>query len=364
MTKKEYLSVVEGSGRVASEYLDGMEGIYEQFRLRELPDMQAQVKDRYEAALSEQKAVLSGLQPPRGLADFHSQLLQAWEHLAKSREIFCHPIRPEEWILGLRGSRGQMCQAMRLLYGLRLQIPGFASHWVTPEARHRLKELDAQADPPGGVQLGLLYRNWEPEPPRYTLYVPENYTPSRSWPLVVALHGGGGNDHDSIWLYLKHAKSNGYLVVVPKSMDVTWTFSDSQVVLAAIQEVASVYNVDHGAVFLTGVSDGGTFTYEYGLSHPEMFAALASVAGGFIPWPWHDFARARKMPVYILHGTLDKIIPVEFAHSAREVLGKYGYPLVYRELADWGHAWPFSKMGEIFGFFEDVRQGRISTRAA
>ncbi|MEK7849186.1 MAG: dienelactone hydrolase family protein, partial [Chloroflexota bacterium] len=199
---------------------------------------------------------------------------------------------------------------------------------------------------------------------RYTLYVPENYDPSRAWPVVVALHGGGGNDHDFVWLYLKHAKSRGYLVVVPKSIDVTWTFSDSQVVLAALQEVASMYSVDRSAVFLTGVSDGGTFTYEFGLSNPEVFAALAPVAGGFIPWPWHDFAHARKMPVYILHGAQDKIIPVEFARSAREVLGKYGYPLVYRELADWGHAWPLSKMGEVFGFFEDVRQGRIKVPAA
>lgn len=360
MTRKEYLSVVEGLGEVASDYLDGMEGFYEQFRIRTLPEMQAQVKERYGKVLAEKKELLSRLEPPRGLKEFHRQFLQAWGHLTRSCDVFCHPIRPEEWILCLRGSRGEMCQAMRLLYSLRLQIPGFARHWVTPEARANLKELEARPDPQPEVSVGLMYRNWDPEPPRYTLYVPENYTPSRSWPVVVALHGGGGNDHDFIWLYLKQAKSKGYLVLVPKSMDVTWTFSDSQVVLAALQEVTSMYNVDRGAIFITGVSDGGTFTYEFGLSNPEVFAALASVAGGFIPWPWHDFAHARKLPVYILHGAQDKIIPVEFARSAREVLGKYGYPLVYRELDDWAHAWPFSRMGEIFGFFEDVRQGKVA----
>jgi len=357
MTGQEYLAAVAELGRAASDYLNGMEAVYEQFRIHNLPETRAAVRERYGNLLARLREHLSRLEPPPGMEDFHRRLIEAWEHLVRSCEIFCHPFRPEEWILCLRGSRAEMCEAMRLLYSLRLEIPGFARHWVTPEAQADLERLESRPQPPPGVPVGLLYRDWDPEPPRYTLYVPENYTPSQSWPVVVALHGGGGNDHDFVWLYLRQAKSRGYLVLAPKSLGMTWTFSDLPMVLAALEEVAGMYRLDRRAVFLTGVSDGGTFTYEFGLSNPHVFAALAPVAGGFIPWPWHDFSRARKLPLYILHGARDRIIPVEFARYAREVLGGHGYPIVYRELPDWGHAWPFSKMGEIFDFFEDVRRG-------
>jgi predicted esterase len=70
--------------------------------------------------------------------------------------------------------------------------------------------------------------------------------------------------------------------------------------------------------------------------------------------PWHDFEKAKDLPVYILHGELDRIIPVSFARQAKALFERFGYHLVYRELRNWGHAYPFSEIGNICGFFDSI----------
>lgn len=143
-------------------------------------------------------------------------------------------------------------------------------------------------------------------------------------------------------------------MVAPKSTEMTWMPRDAHFVLQAIQEIRSFYHVEERAIFLTGVSDGGTFTYEVGMRNPHFFAGLAPVSGGMMPW--FDFEQARHLPIYILHGAKDTIIPVDFARQARSILEGSGNPLVYRELPDWGHAIPYKEMTHISAWFEGILQ--------
>ena len=41
----------------------------------------------------------------------------------------------------------------------------------------------------------------------FWLYVPENYQPDRTWPLVMALHGGSGTGRSFLWSWLRDARS-------------------------------------------------------------------------------------------------------------------------------------------------------------
>ena len=47
------------------------------------------------------------------------------------------------------------------------------------------------------------------------MYVPEYYDAARSWPLVVALHGGSGHGRDFLWTWLREARTRGVIVAAP-----------------------------------------------------------------------------------------------------------------------------------------------------
>jgi len=51
----------------------------------------------------------------------------------------------------------------------------------------------------------------------FSMYVPEDYTPERQWPLVMALHGGGGNGRSFLWSWLRDARGRGAILIAPSS---------------------------------------------------------------------------------------------------------------------------------------------------
>ena len=66
-------------------------------------------------------------------------------------------------------------------------------------------------------------------------------------------------------------------------------------------------------MYLSGLSDGGTFTYLLGLGRPDLFAGIAPVAGDFTGM-MDDMLRRRQgqnLPICIVHGAHDHIFPVD-----------------------------------------------------
>jgi len=53
-----------------------------------------------------------------------------------------------------------------------------------------------------------------------------------------------------------------------------------------------------------------------------------------------DLVRARNFPVYLVHGALDWMFPVQTARMARQALTAAGARLVYREIEDLSHTYP------------------------
>ena len=104
---------------------------------------------------------------------------------------------------------------------------------------------------------------------------------------------------------------------------------------------------------LTGMSDGGTFTYVLGLRGDCHFTHLAPVAAVFHPMMMisADAARLRGLPVHIVHGTQDWMFPPEIAQSAERTLSQAGAKVVYREIADLSHTYPRDENARILDWF-------------
>jgi len=109
-----------------------------------------------------------------------------------------------------------------------------------------------------------------------------------------------------------------------------------------VESVARRYPVDRERVLLTGMSDGATYALLCGLREGMPFTHLAPVSGVLHPFLFTDggLERARGRPIYLVHGALDWMFPVQTAHVTRETLAHAGARLVYREIEDLSHTYP------------------------
>ncbi|HEX9793644.1 MAG TPA: hypothetical protein VGC54_06635 [Planctomycetota bacterium] len=147
------------------------------------------------------------------------------------------------------------------------------------------------------------------------LFVPESYDPARPAPLVVALHGAGGNGRGIASMWAGPAASAGALVLAPTEAGPNEGFSgrprEREAVLAALRWMRRRYNVDENRIHLTGVSRGGHLAWELGTRHSDLWASCAPMIGG----PQLALAEGRNtirlagnlagMPVRCLQGMQD-----------------------------------------------------------
>jgi predicted peptidase len=73
-----------------------------------------------------------------------------------------------------------------------------------------------------------------------------------------------------------------------------------------IEAVIEEYGIAKDRIFLTGSSMGGYGTWEMAMCYPEMFAAIAPVAGGGVVW---RTGKLVKTPVIAYHGEKDTVVP-------------------------------------------------------
>ena len=298
------------------------------------------------------KSDLAGLVPPPRLNDFHASLATAIEYCADAYGAFVSAGGRDFAFRFLKG-RFLLCLGKRVLYRIRAELPHLWQYWVLPEALPELARLETRS-PDLNVPVGLIRKEQTAQRYAYSLYVPENYTPHRAWPLIVCLHGGYSRDDDYILTWLRLAKSKGYVLLSPKSSRETWSairtpgtppnpVVDLRSIRRMLDEVWQTYAVDRSRVYASGFSDGGIFTHILGLSFPELFAGIAPIASQL-----HTAAdqllrrgRGRDLPILLVHGEQDPIFPIAFARQTHQLLSGLGYPIRFREIPGWGHAYPY-----------------------
>ena len=119
--------------------------------------------------------------------------------------------------------------------------------------------------------------------------------------------------------------------------------------------VSQRWNIDEDKLLLTGMSDGGTFCYVSGLRSDSPFTHLAPSSASFHPLLLEGTSRERiqGLPVYLMHGVLDWMFPVDVARTADAALTAGGANVVYRELDDLSHTWPRDESPRIMDWFLD-----------
>ena len=245
-------------------------------------------------------------------------------------------------------------QALEALYPLAGILPPVNRYFLDPSRRGDDDLARTLLAPPTHDNTGVLAMGegrggcW--------MYAPENLDPATPLPLVVALHGGSGDGRRFLWSWLRDARTFGAVLAAPTSVGNTWALMGEDVdtpTLASIVAFArQTWNIDPARILLTGMSDGGTFSYVSGLSAVSPFTHLAPAAAAFHPMltAMADPARVRGLPIHITHGVRDWMFPVTMAHEARDAFTAAGAAVTYREIADLSHTYPREINGPLLAW--------------
>jgi phospholipase/carboxylesterase len=252
-------------------------------------------------------------------------------------------------------------RAQEALYPVAAKFPPVSEFFTDPALREDAG-LKARLAEPAQENAGIIHDHNEPgSRGGFSLYVPEYYTPDRGWPLVMALHGGSGNGRGFLWSWLRDARSFGAILVAPTATGSsptknTWALmgedTDTANLRRILDFVRSRWNIDPTKLLLTGMSDGGTFCYVTGLESASPFTHLAPIAATFHPLmaEMADAERLRGLPVFLVHGRLDWMFPVQIARQTQQALSAAGANVTYRELADLSHCYPREINAEILSW--------------
>jgi dienelactone hydrolase len=157
---------------------------------------------------------------------------------------------------------------------------------------------------------------------KYVVYLPQNYSPDVSWPVILYLHGAGERGTDgvsqmSVGLgpFVKARRDDfPYVVVFPQCEDTqvpilqAWSPSsvDGKRALAILAQVEKDFAIDPTRRILTGWSMGGYGTWSLGAADPSHWAALIPVSGGGqAAWG----ASLAKVPIWAFAGADDAVVP-------------------------------------------------------
>jgi phospholipase/carboxylesterase len=348
-----YLRAALQAGTAARRFLEWMEGATERLSPECSAGLAQEARRLHAEPLQAARAALQASPAPSDLAPFATRLDDGFSHVEQAFEHFVsQPDAPPMRRIGdILTALHHVARAQETFYALRRALSPFADYWLLPGVHAPDPPLRTAPDAPN---TGIIHVAAGGHHGGFALYVPETYTADRTWPLIVALHGGSGNGDDFLWTWVREAKSLGYLLVAPTAVHDTWSDVEDVGLLEILSWLNRRYRVDNQRVLLTGLSDGGTYALLYGLMHPDVYRALAPLCSVLHPanQTLGNLGRARGMPIYLVHGAQDFLFPVPLARMARDTLLEAGAALEYRELPELSHTYPRSENVRILRWFE------------
>ncbi|MEY4986276.1 MAG: hypothetical protein RL567_55 [Bacteroidota bacterium] len=196
----------------------------------------------------------------------------------------------------------------------------------------------------------------------YQILLPNDYNPSKKYPLLVVLHGAGerGTDNEAQMKYGKSVfldslnRINYQAIVIfpqcPKesywssvkinrsTVPTTFIFDYSAPInwpLQAVIDLVKSMKHDKRRTYIMGLSMGGMGTMEAVSRFPKMFAAANPICGGA------DLSYvakyAKRVPLWVHHGDADIVVPVRHSRELVKAVQDQGVEVKYSEYAGVNH---------------------------
>jgi polyhydroxybutyrate depolymerase len=181
--------------------------------------------------------------------------------------------------------------------------------------------------PSGSDQrLSLMHDNLERT---FHIHIPSSYDKSVSLPLVIALHGRGGNGESMILVsrkgFDKLAERDEFIVVYPDGIELNWNdgrmdeeakdrahtenIDDVGFISALIDSLIKDYNIDSKRVYVTGISNGAIMSYRLACELSHKITAIAPVDGSIPNMILHECSPSRPVSVLAINNVNDPLVP-------------------------------------------------------
>ena len=338
--------------------LSGFEQVARQLDPPRIAALREALRPRVER-LRRAAEALRAIPTPEPMRPLAEQLGEAVQHAERAGRLFVEPDASGDPIASVLGAMHAHCCAQQATFPLREVFPTFDRYFIEPRFEERLPALRSAAE--SEARTGLFNASNEPgQRGGFSLYVPESYVADRTWPLIVALHGGSGHGADFIWSWLREARGRDHILLAPTSRGSTWSFNGPDVDAAGLDSmleyVGEHWRIDPERMLLTGLSDGATYALYRGLAAQAPFTHLAPLSGVLHPMNLANgnLERASGKPIYLVHGARDWMFPIEIAREAARVLSEAGAEVVYREIADLSHTYAREENASIIEWMTGI----------
>jgi len=193
------------------------------------------------------------------------------------------------------------------------------------------------------MELSLEYQIREPK-----IIVDKN-------PLLLLLHGYGSNDSD-LFSFASELPDEYYVISARAPYDLQYgsyawyainfdadqnKFSDHDqailsrdLVVKFIEQIKVKFPIDSSNITLIGFSQGSILSYSIALSYPNIVQRVGALSGylnleiNIENYPNNDFS---NLKIFASHGTVDQVIPVEWARKIDPILKSLGINSTYKE---------------------------------
>jgi phospholipase/carboxylesterase len=164
------------------------------------------------------------------------------------------------------------------------------------------------------------------------VFLPALPSSNESVPVIVILHGAGGDDGGLVEAALRWAEENSVCALVPTSAGSTWDilrggYGPDVCFIELLLKWAGQYrNLDPTHVALAGFSDGASYALSLGAKNPEVFTDIMAFSPGFALTEPGGPAR-----IFISHGAHDHILSVECGRGLAARFTRAGNDVQYAE---------------------------------
>ena len=193
------------------------------------------------------------------------------------------------------------------------------------------------------MELSLEYQVREPK-----IIVDKN-------PLLLLLHGYGSNDSD-LFSFATELPDEYYVISARAPYDLQYgsyawyainfdadqnKFSDHdqailsrELVVRFIEELKVKFPIDSSNITLIGFSQGSILSYSIAFSYPNIVQRVGALSGylnldiNSENYQNNDFS---NLKIFASHGTVDQVIPVEWARKTDPILKSLGINSTYKE---------------------------------
>lgn len=170
---------------------------------------------------------------------------------------------------------------------------------------------------------------------RYGLFVPTTYDKSKSYPLIVYLHGSRDTvSRDTDYYKEAFQSTRPTFFLTPKCTEPNLGWGDTwhaehtphaTKVLKLVDSLTARYNIDKKRIYIYGISMGGFGVFSMLAKEPGKFAAAYAICGGSDP---NVASKLLNTPLWIFHGSDDDVVPVYLSRDIHKEIVRLGGKLV------------------------------------